>query len=272
MGIEVAYAPKKVFFSEYITSYNCWKNIKKALEEVRIPYAFLQNTKDIWARDYMPVETTPNNFLFYNYDPDYLKDEQEYRTSYVRSCFDFSQSDCKSLPVVLDGGNIIKCGDKVIMTDKIFKENKDIPKRTLTRMIEEGFMAQLVLIPWDENEEYGHADGMVRYIGTDHILINDYKDFDIPLRKKLIGALSPHFTAIDELEYGSAYRSWSWSHINFLQVGCHVFVPLVGKPSDFMAVRQISEVFEDSYDIIGVEAKGIVKNGGALNCVSWNIT
>lgn len=261
----------KIFFSEYITSYKCWKNIKMALEETHIPYAFLKNTKDIWARDYMPIEIAPRHYVFYNYDPDYLKDEPEHRTSDVLSCCDFNNPVFTNLPVVLDGGNIIKCGDKVIMTDKIFQENKGISKNKLTKMIEECFKAQLVIIPWDENEKYGHADGMVRYIGSGHILLNDYKDFDLPLRKRLLDALSPHFTTIDELDYGNAYRSWSWAHINFLQVGSYVFVPLVVKPSDTLAVRQIKEVFGDGYNVIGVEVKGIVRNGGALNCISLNI-
>ena len=40
-------------------------------------------------------------------------------------------------------------------------------------------------------------------------------------------------------------------------------------PSDPLAIEQISNVFP-GYKVIPVEVKGIVKKGGALNCVSWN--
>ena len=48
-----------------------------------------------------------------------------------------------------------------------------------------------------------------------------------------------------------------------------IFVPQLEIPSDKLAKEQISSIFPDS-TIIPVEVKGIVKKGGALNCISWN--
>lgn len=258
-----------IYFSEFITAYKCWNNIKEALEAHGVPYGMLKHTKDIWVRDYMPAHSVGNIYVSYVYNPDYLQECKEYITDNIRNVFDFSKDSLSNLDLVIDGGNIIACGDKVIMTDKIFVENPKKSKEQIIELIEKAFSAKLVIIPWDKEEKYGHADGMVRYVSEDHVLINNYKDIDPELRQRLLDALSPYFSHISELEYGSAQRVNSWAHINYLQVNNLIFVPQLEIPSDKLAIEQISHIFHNS-TIIPVEVKGIVKKGGALNCVTWN--
>ena len=183
--------------------------------------------------------------------------------------YDLSNDSVIKTKLVIDGGNVIMCDDKLIMTDKIFVENSDFSKEEVVAEIERVFSAKLVVIPWDKEEKYGHADGMVRFVSDNHVLINQYKDIDPELRQRLIDALSPHFSEISELEYGKASSQNSWAHINYLQVDNFIFVPQLGVISDKLAVEQISKVFPTS-KVVPVEVKGIVRNGGALNCVSWN--
>lgn len=259
-----------IYFSQHLTAYSCWANIKQALEENGIAYGFLPNTKDIWARDYMPAYSN-GHYVSYVYNPDYLQNEKnkKYITDNVEEVFDFSNDSVIKTKLVIDGGNVIMCGDKVIMTDKIFVENSGFRKEEVVAEIERVFSAKLVVIPWDKEEEFGHADGMVRFVSDNHVLINQYKDIDPELRQKLIDALSPHFAKISELEYGKASSQNSWAHINYLQVDNYIFVPQLGIMTDKLALEQISKVFPTS-KVVPVEVKGIVKNGGALNCVSWN--
>lgn len=259
-----------IYFSQHLTAYSCWANIKQALEENGIAYGLLPNTKDIWARDYMPAYSN-GHYVSYVYNPDYLQNEKnkKYITDNVEEVFDFSNDSVTKTKLVIDGGNVIMCGDKVIMTDKIFVENSGFRKEEVVAEIERVFSAKLVVIPWDKEEEFGHADGMVRFVSDNHVLINQYKDIDPELRQKLIDALSPHFAKISELEYGKASSQNSWAHINYLQVDNYIFVPQLGIMTDKLALEQISKVFPTS-KVVPVEVKGIVKNGGALNCVSWN--
>jgi len=261
---------QKIYFSQHLTAYSCWANIKQALEENGISYGLLPNTKDIWARDYMPAYAN-GHYVSYVYNPDYLQSEKnkKYITDNVEEVFDLSNDSVIKTKLVIDGGNVIMCGDKVIMTDKIFVENSGLSKEEVVAEIERVFSAKLVVIPWDKEEEYGHADGMVRFVSDNHVLINQYKDIDLELRQKLIDALSPYFSKISELEYGKASSQNSWAHINYLQVDNFIFVPQLGIMTDELAREQISKVFPTS-KIVPVEVKGIVKNGGALNCVSWN--
>lgn len=263
------YMKQTVYFSEYITSYKCWGNIKEALDAHGVPYGLLKNTKDIWMRDYMPAHSVGNTYVSYVYNPDYLQECKKYITKNINDVFDFSKDSLININLVIDGGNIIVCGDKIIMTDKIFVENPNYSKEQIIEIIEKAFSAKLVIIPWDKEEKYGHADGMVRYVSENHVLINNYKDIDSELRQRILDALTPYFSHISELEYGSAQRVNSWAHINYLQVDNLIFVPQLEISSDKLAIEQISRIFPNS-TIIPVEVKGIVKNGGALNCITWN--
>ncbi len=42
------------------------------LKKHSISYSYLPGTRDIWCRDYMPVQVEKDRFIEYRYDPDYL--------------------------------------------------------------------------------------------------------------------------------------------------------------------------------------------------------
>jgi len=222
----------------------------------------------IWARDYMPVQVSETKFVKFNYTPDYLRNVPEYKpdTSAILSELGLTVIDSD---LVIDGGNVVSCGDKVIMTDKIFSENPQYSHNRLIEELTELLEAEPVLIPWDIYEEYGHADGMVRYMGSGNVLLNNYCDFDKALRKKLLAALSPHFN-ITELHYGH-YTDNSWAYLNFLHLGQHIFVPMIDDKLGETAFRQIAEAFPTCECHSVQDCKSVVNEGGALNCCTWNI-
>ena len=63
----------------------------------------------------------------------------------------------------------------------------------------------------------------------------------------------------------------SWAYINFLQIGNLVLVPQLGVEEDHQAIDQIKKALPDC-EIIGIPALEAVRRGGALNCISWNIS
>ena len=207
-----------VFFSKYIKDKSAWKPLEEVMQKYNVKYGFITPTKDIWVRDFMPIQISEDKFVQYVYDPDYLKDEPQYRTD-VDKCVSNMKIKTVKTDIILDGGNVIKCDDAIIMTDKIFSENRIFTKLQLINEIEKLFESELILIPWDKEEICGHSDGMVRFVDNNKVIINNYCDFDAPLRKKMIKALSPKFE-IQELHYDA--KSWnenSWIYINFLQIG-----------------------------------------------------
>ena len=68
--------PLKVVFFSDLLSRKCpvlFQSITETLKEHNIAYGLLDNTKDIWCRDYMPIHTEDGRLIYYIYNPDYLQ-------------------------------------------------------------------------------------------------------------------------------------------------------------------------------------------------------
>ena len=258
-----------VYFSEWIKDFACYDEITEKLAKHQIKYNLLPHTKDYWVRDFMPIQISDSEFIQYKYNPNYLQKEHHYITNPNRACNHLGRS-TKKIDIVLDGGNIVKCSDCIIMTDKVFLENNHLAKIGIINMLENSFRCEVVFVPWDRHEKYGHADGMVRFIDDRKVLLNNYINFDKSLRSQIINVLQNKFEII-ELEYSvPKLSSHSWAYINYLQVGKFILLPALGIPEDKQAYEQFSTIFSD-YQIEQVNVSEIVKLGGALNCISWNI-
>lgn len=264
----------KVYLAQGLRGYSEFViGMIKALNAEGIDFAWLPRTErmeHIWARDYMPIQLEKNLFLQYDYRPDYLQGYPRFIPDYKKICRDLGLN-CISTDIVLDGGNVIKCGNKVIMTDKIFKENPRYGMSELLDALENLFFAEVVVIPWDRYEMYGHADGMVRFIGGNRVLLNNYVNFAPGLHKRLLDALSDHFEVTTLNYHAGRQSSFAWAFLNFLQVKDCIFVPWIPIIEHHEAQSQIQQSFPD-YKIIFVDgAEEIIREGGALNCVTWNI-
>ena len=262
----------------------------------------LYNTRDIWSRDYMPVQLTKDLFLNYTYNPDYLSDQKKYITNWskhkVHTCKTKElKLEVITIPLVLDGGNVIKAIDKfgkptIIMCSKVLNEN-NLSKEELTDLWNQFFDNQirLILIEWEGKDEnlIGHADGMVRYITEGKVLITNYCDWDD--EERLSEPLKEYFD-IERLHFGdvegikgtemwSLLISKSWGYINFLQVGKHIIVPkLEWEELNRIAVQQIQKAFGASYkvELIDCDMTQILEDpevntnsGGGLNCLTWTL-
>jgi hypothetical protein len=250
---------------------NATGHLLGVLHNQRVRWDFLPLTASplhIWTRDYMPVQVSKEKLVRFNYSPDYLKDAPEYKpdTSAILSALGIHVIDSD---IIVDGGNVISCGNKVIMTDKIFRENPNYDRDVLIHKLSQLLETEVVLIPEDYYDEYGHADGMVRYMGESRVLLNNYYDFDKALRKRLLAALSPHFD-ITELHYG-AYTDRSWAYINFLHVGQHILIPMMDDKLGEVAFPQIADAFPQCKCHPIHHCESIIREGGALNCSTWNI-
>lgn len=259
----------RVYFSAHIKDFSFYPTLLKELDKHQIEHKLLAHTKDYWVRDFMPIQITKNEFVQYQYQPDYLKKEKKY-ISNPQKCFEFLNLKPTPLDVILDGGNVIKCKNRIIMTNKVFTENINLSKLQLIHTLEHTFKTEISFIPWDKNEIYGHADGMVRYIGNNKIILNNYIDYDKTLRNKIIKVLKPHFDII-ELHYPiSSPSPRNWAYINFLHTANLILLPALQIYEDELALKQIHEAFPN-HSIEQINVSEIIKLGGALNCISWNI-
>lgn len=248
----------------------------------------------IWCRDYMPIPVANGKNILFRYKPDYLKSDRykPYRPDAKRICdtlrievIDMSQDNGNGIN--LDGGNIVRCGDKVVMTRKIFRENKQ-GEEELTRKLEELFGAKVILLDWDKRECYGHTDGILRYTGGNKIILPTYgnpgkykkdKEFDKKFRDELskyFEILPLDFSGIDKSRISPddkdyRKRDHRWAYINFLQLRDLIIIPeFENTPeSNEKAKETIQKYVGDKYTVESVEATDLVRYGGAFNCASW---
>jgi agmatine/peptidylarginine deiminase len=269
-----------VFFSDLLPK-KCPilnQHIAKALEENGIHYAYLSETKDIWCRDFMPIQVEEDRFVFFKYTPDYLQDpyylrlqtdtEKVFHASTNR--LEHLLQNAITIDLVLDGGNVVKCGNTVIMTEKVFFENKDKTRAEVERILKDAFQSDILFLPWDRKEIFGHSDGIVHYAGDDRILLTNYDDFSPYYYNRFRKALEKHFEIIPLKYEAKRQHARSWAYINFLQVGKLVLVPQLELEEDKQALEQIGNALPDC-ELIGIPALEAVRRGGALNCISWNI-
>lgn len=142
------------------------KRLTDILNRYNIPFAFLKGTKDIWCRDYMPIQTPSGKLIQFRYDPSYLKGNPEWESS---------RSDVKEVDkangfnpffsdINLDGGNVVMYKNKAIITDRIFSENPNLDKDYIRKKLAELLECEIIIIPAlaKSYDFTGHADGMIR--------------------------------------------------------------------------------------------------------------
>ena len=265
-----------VFISDWLST-ECpklYQSLTKTLQDNAVDYRILGNTNDIWCRDYMPIQTDEKRFVSYKYYPNYLVDkyQEQYITNFkdVENVDFLRHAEVVPLNLVLDGGNVVKCGNKVVMTEKVFVENKEMSRNEVQRLLDEAFQCEIVFLPWDKRERYGHSDGIIHYLGDNRVLMTNYGDFDKSFAQDFLQILEKHFD-VKTLKYNVEKADENnWAYINFLQVGSLVLVPQLGIPEDEQALQQIAEAMP-LCKVVGVPALEAVRKGGALNCISWNI-
>lgn len=284
-----------VYFSKQLLEYTHGIDIVKQLDEHGVFVDFIPSTKDIWARDYMPVQIADNKYLGYEYCPNYLYPHYtSLITNQARVC-DEMEIDTIPTGIIIDGGNIVKTSKGIIMIDKVFRENNHFAKIELINRLENAFCSEIIFLPWDRSEYYGHADGVVREISAGKVLMTNYQRFSKKYAGLFEKILSSHFD-VEALDYDvKKPHKNNWCYINFLRVGDKIFLPqltpirrvaeeecdTINSKSEYvpmgeiveedaLAVEQFKRLFTDC-EIIPVSCPKIVDEGGALSCISWNV-
>lgn len=242
------------------------------LQDNGIVFQVMQSTNDIWARDYMPIQIYDDHFVQYCYNPDYLQKSEEDKESITdvdSVCNELGIQTYKT-DLVIDGGNVVKAGKYIIMTEKVYVENSHLKPAEVRAQLRSIFHRDVIMLPWDIKEPYGHADGIIKAIDANTVLLTNYDDFDFHYAKRFEEILSKYFT-VKKLSYHVEHPNKNnWAYINFLRIGDTIFIPGLGAEEDEQALQQIKSYYPEC-KVLQIEASEVVEKGGALNCITWNI-
>ena len=269
----------RVFFSALLPEKAplAFAGLTQILNKYHVPWSLIESTKDIWCRDYMPLQVASQLFANYKYEPDYLINFKKYRPTITNTDNIIKElgleTDHSLKDIILDGGNIVKAGPYVILTAKIFEENPGYPIDHLIQKLESTLEAKPLFIPWDDTEMFGHSDGVCRDLGNGHLLMTNYAQYDAKMSKRFRRALEPYFKEIHELKFSpSKPHKYSWAYINWIQTKQVLILPKFGIPEDQEAFEQISALmpgYEGRIEM--VDANDLIVEKGAFNCCSWTI-
>lgn len=253
-----------------------YKRFEQVLIDCSIEFELLPKTKDVWAVDYMPIQTEFNKFVRFVYNPSYLQTKALLKsiTDVDTVCNDINISTLKT-NIVLDGGNVTKTTNKIIMTDRVFIDNPAYERKQLIKELYELFQVdKLYFIPEQPGDFTGHSDGMVRFINENTVVINDYSQEKEWFQRAFEIAI--HNTGLDYIKIPyNIYNNKSndqanGDYINYLQMENAVIVPTFGIKEDDEAVKQLEAIFT-RHTVTTVESNEIADEGGVLNCITWNI-
>lgn len=240
-----------------------------------VGYGLIPQTKDIWAVDYMPIQVDENDFVQFVYNPDYLQSKRWQKTiPNVDGICRTMIIDTTKSSIIVDGGNVIKTQNKVIMCDKVFHENPNIRRHKLIAQLEVLLQVnKVVFIPTHPKDYTGHADAIVRFVDNNTVVTNCY-DKEPEYQQALYIALHNADINCIEIPYNpyqnKSYSSANGVYINYLQIGKIIIAPVFGIEDDELAIKKLQGIFTGC-NIYTIECNEIADMGGVLNCISWNI-
>lgn len=259
------------------------KRLTDILTKHNIEFRFLKGTKDIWCRDYMPIQNRTGEFIQFTYDPSYLKGNKEWEDSRSDVHEVCEANGIKPIysDIKIDGGNVVLYGDKVILTDRIYKENPDYDKNALVSEIERLLKAKVIIIP-SYRSEYddftGHADGMVRFVNESTILGNELKDDYQYIKEGINTACKENGLSYIEVPYFTPKKDKTHDmsavgiYVNYLEVGNLIIIPKFGVEGN--KDTEVEELFRKIFPnriIETIDYNEVALEGGILNCTTWTI-
>lgn len=280
-------------------------NLMEGLKQLDIPVGIIHGTKDVCAKDYMPIQIADNKFVQFIYDPNYSKDEKIFSVEYgppedFDETFEYLRTDpvsvCELLGIetyksklVIDGGNVIKWTNKAILSSRIYEKNPDFAKKELHKLLKKELeIEELIIIPEPPYDYTGHADGIIRFIDENRVFINDLSEYSKSYQRKLLRALAKANLEYIELPVDTIRGEYGFMpvifglYINYLEMEQGIIVPSfwdrpVCELSQICEVSQIFElrpIFEEAFPnkkIIFVESSEIAAYDGVFNCITWAI-
>jgi agmatine/peptidylarginine deiminase len=253
---------------------------KEAGHFVRI----IERTSNVWCRDWMPQQVDEHYVKFgYNAMPPRLTDPPE-------DCWPTWIKAVKS-DLNIDGGNIVRQGNRAVVTDMVFKDNK-FSQRAILMKLEKDLEAEIIVIPYEPGDTLGHADGICKFVDDDTIIIEDRACMDDPVQTEYQYHLTSRLAEagldvvplvfayhktpkMSEAEFRAKYpKADDYNpgygyYVNFLRMKGLVIYPVFGIPEDEEMAQSMEMLFPKTL-LRPVNCADLSMEGGLVNCVTAN--
>jgi len=243
--------------------------LQRILDENGIPLFLIQGTKDIWCRDYMPIQVSDDRYVQFRYEPSYLKG--------YRNLITPPRASVPSTRLNVDGGNVVASPGRVIMADRVYKENPHISRKDMREKLQSCFNAELVIIPTLSYDYVGHSDGITRFLDENTVVINDTCKAEAKYKEKVQATLEKQGLQVKTIPYEYVplpknkcpVDSAVGCYINYLRVRDVVILPAFDHPKDALAKTTVEKLLP-SCKVYQVNATRLAEGGGVFNCITWN--
>jgi agmatine deiminase len=252
------------------------RGLHAILQEHGIPLRIIPGTRDIWCRDYMPIQVSEDRFVQFRYAPDYLTGKYRHliANGEIGPGLPFLKNVVRS-ENVLDGGNIVAWNGRAFLTEKIFRENPGLSRLAVVDRLKRDLgVPELILIPQEPFDPIGHSDGMVCWLDERTVLINDYSKVSQSFRSRMQRCIGRHALDFIELPYDPASSasggipSATGNWMNFLRVRDVLVVPTFGTQEDQHALGILCDLHPRS-SVETIDCHELAAEGGVLHCVTW---
>ena len=251
-------------------------NIQKLLTKHFIELKTIKQTKDVWARDYMPIQISKEEYIQFRYEPDYLDGYDEQRT--IPSEIELlSKYPIQISNINLDGGNIVCAENKVILTDRVLIENPSLSKKEIKNELTRLLKAEVYFVPAIKSDMTGHIDGHLRFIDNETVIVNQLDKEYQYWQKGFLDMIQDSGLKYVEMPWyedkkDSTRKSAIGSYLNYLQLENLILFPVFEEypEIDELALKQLKNVYPNT-PIEAININAIGKEGGLMNCISWTI-
>lgn len=257
----------------------CFNRLTYILKKHGVEYRLLKGTKDIWCKDYMPIQTESGKLIQFRYEPSYLKGNKEWEDSRsdVREVCQLNGFEPVFSNINLDGGNVLLCSGRAIISNRIFTENPEYTdKEQLVKELSELLEAEVIIIPAQNGDMTGHADGMVRFIDHNTILGNNRSDEFKYWTNGIEKVLKDYSLKYIDVPFFYSYKDSKHPnhaigvYVNYLEVGNLIVLPIfeIEGNKDAETIAAFKQIFPDKI-IETINFNDVALEGGVLNCTTW---
>lgn len=274
-----------LYFSKLLTTTDkysrFWKNLKSILDTENIEYDFLDNTNDVWCKDYMPIQIDKGNFVQFVYDPDYLKtpDSEGLKTNPAKVTKNLKLGHIELSDMIVEGSNLVNFEKKVAVCDKIFRDNSFLKDKesVIGKLKEYLNFKEILILPTNRDDIFGQASTAVRYMNDNTLIVVDSKIDSKAWTKSVDRVLQeadlhlidfPGDLRIKKSKNDptTAFRCY----INFILIGNVIIFPQFDVLEDQIALNAIKKLYPVC-KVYPLDCCDIALDGGVLDSLAWAI-